>query len=174
MQPIKDRLTYANVMATIAVFVALGGSAFAAATVVKKNSVSSKSVKNGTLKGVDVAKDTLTGDNINEGTLKVAVPTLPSCPTGTTKVAGLCIESTERAAQGLDGAMTTCAQANRYLPSVAQLRTLHVQAGVSVAGEQASDLGQDTNHSALGTDSGLAISTDTSFARPFRCATDPI
>jgi hypothetical protein len=164
----KDRLSYANVMATIAVFIALGGSAFAASKVVKKNTVTSKSVRNGSLQGVDVGKDTLTGDNINEGTLAA-----PSCPSGTTKVAGICFETTQRASQGLDAAMSTCGQANRYLPTVAQLRTLHLQAGVSVNGEQTSDLGNDTSHSGLGADSGLSVSTDTGFARPFRCALAP-
>ncbi len=168
MQPIKDKLTYANVMATIAVFLVLGGGAYAA-SVAKKNTVTTKSVKNGSLKGIDVAKDTLTGDNINEGTLTVTLP----CPAGTTKAAGICFDSAERASDGLDGAMTTCGQANRFLPTVAELRTLHLVAGVSVNGEQASDLGQDTNHSGLGADTGLAISNSTSFARPFRCAVVP-
>ena len=53
---IKDKLTYANVMATIAVFLVLGGGAYAA-SVAKKNTVTTKSVKNGSLKGIDVAKD---------------------------------------------------------------------------------------------------------------------
>jgi hypothetical protein len=168
MEKAKGRITYANVMATIALFVALGGGAYAAATA-KKNSVTSKSVKNGSIQGVDVGKDTLTGDNINESSLNV----LPTCPSGTTKAAGICFESTERGAQGLDGAMTTCGQANRYLPTLAELRTLHAVAGVSVFGEQASDIASDTSHSALGTDSGLAISNDTSFGRAFRCAVVP-
>jgi hypothetical protein len=168
MEKVKHRITYANVMATIALFVALGGGAYAA-SVAKKNSVTSKSVRNGSIQGIDVGKDTLTGDNINEGTLNV----LPTCPSGTTKAAGICFESSERGAQGLDGAMTTCGQANRYLPTVAELRTLHLVGGVSVFAEQASDLGQDTSHSALGTDSGLSISNDTSFGRPFRCAVVP-
>jgi hypothetical protein len=178
MEKVKARLTYANVMATIAVFVALGGGAYAAKAVTK-NSVTSKSVKNGTLQsldvkdgslqGADVAADTLTGGNINESTLSVSLP----CPAGTTKAGGICFDSTERSAQGLSGAMDVCAQANRFLPSVAELRTLHVQAGVSVNGEQASDLGQDTNHSALGVDNGLSISTNTGFARAFRCAVVP-
>ena len=177
MQKIKDRLTYANVMATVAVFVALGGSAVAAKLVLPKNSVTSKSVKDGSLKGKDLAKGTITGDNVANGTLtganinqsSLALP----CPSGTTKAAGICFDSSERASQSLSGAMDVCAQANRFLPTVAELRTLHVQANVSVNGEQASDLGQDTNHSALGSDNGLSISTDTSFARPFRCAVVP-
>jgi hypothetical protein len=177
MHKIKERLTYANLMATVAVFVALGGSAVAAKLALPKNSVTSKAVKNGSLKGIDlakgtitgdiVAKNTLTGDNINQGSL--ALP----CPSGTTKAAGICFDSTERASQGLDGAMTTCGQANRYLPTVGELRTLHVQAGFSVNGEQASDFAADASHSALGSDSGIAISNDTSFARPFRCAVVP-
>jgi hypothetical protein len=177
MHKIKERLTYANVMATAAVFIALGGSAVAAKLVLPKNSVTSKSVKDGSLKGKDLAKGTITGDNVANNTLSganinQATLALP-CPSGTTKAAGICFDSSERASQGLSGAMTTCGQANRYLPTVAELRTLHLVAGVSVNGEQASDLGSDTSHSGLGADSGLSVSTDTSFARPFRCAVVP-
>jgi hypothetical protein len=178
MEKVKQRITYANVVATIALFVALGGSAFAAKKLVlPKNSVTSKSVKDGSLKGKDLAKGTITGDLVAKNTLNAdninqATLVLP-CPSGTTKAAGICFESSERATQGLDGAMTTCAQANRFLPTVAELRTLHVQSGVSVNGEQASDLGQDPNHSALGSDSGLSVSNDTGFARAFRCAVVP-
>jgi len=168
MEKVRARLSYANVMATIAVFVALGGGAYAAATA-KKNSVTSKSVKNGSIQGVDVGKDTLSGANINEGTLSIVLP----CPSGTIKAAGMCFDSSERGSSDLSGAMSACAQANRFLPTVAELRTLHVQGGVSVNGEQASDLGSDTSHSALGSDSGLGVSTDTGFARPFRCAVVP-
>jgi hypothetical protein len=178
MGKLRNHLSYANVMATIAVFAALGGSAVAAG-VVGKNKVTSKSVRNGSLQGLDVkdgslqgsdvAGDTLTGANINESTLTLSLP----CPGGTTKAAGLCFETTQRADAGLDSAMSTCGQANRFLPTVAELRTLHAQAGVSVNGEQASDLGQDTSHSALGADNGLSISSSTSFPRPFRCAVVP-
>jgi hypothetical protein len=172
----KDRLSYANVMATIAVFVALGGTAVAA-KVLPKNSVTSKSVKDGSLKGKDLAKGTITGDNVANNTLSAAninqaTLSLP-CPSGTTKAAGICFESAERATQDLNGAMSACAQANRFLPTVAELRTLHVQAGVSVSGEQTSDLGSDTNHSGLGDDTGLSVSTNTGFPRAFRCAVVP-
>jgi hypothetical protein len=176
MHKIKERLTYANVMATVAVFIALGGTAVAA-KLVSKNSVTSKSVKDGSLKGKDLAKGTITGDLVANNTLSAAninqaTLSLP-CPSGTTKAAGICFESTERASQGLDGAMTTCGQANRFLPTVAELRTLHLVAGVSVNGEQASDLGNDTSHSGLGANSGLSVSTDTGFGRAFRCAVVP-
>jgi hypothetical protein len=49
---IRSRLTYANVMATIAVFVALGGAAWAVVTA-PRNSVLSSSIKNGEVKRKD-------------------------------------------------------------------------------------------------------------------------
>jgi hypothetical protein len=65
---IRSRLSYANVAATVALCLALGGGAYAAATA-PKNSVTSKSVKNNSLKGADVAPDTLTGADLREDSL---------------------------------------------------------------------------------------------------------
>src|SRR4051812_32795486 len=52
---IRSRLTYANVMATVAVFIALGGGAYAVATA-PKNSVVSRSIKDGQVKPRDLAR----------------------------------------------------------------------------------------------------------------------
>jgi hypothetical protein len=51
----RNRLTYANVMATVAVFLALGGGAWAALTL-PKNSVKSRQIKNGQVKAQDLGK----------------------------------------------------------------------------------------------------------------------
>lgn len=94
IQLIRTRLTYANVMATLAMFMALGGVAFAAATVgsqqIINNSILSRDVKNGTLTGSDVAtgsitgaqvaSDSLTGSDIDEATLG-SVPTAANAGT---------------------------------------------------------------------------------------------
>ena len=65
---VRSALTYANVMATIAVFIALGGGAYAAVKLpknsvggaqIKKNAVTSTKVKNGSLKKGDFAKNQL-------------------------------------------------------------------------------------------------------------------
>ncbi len=65
---LRSRLTYANVMATVAVFLALGGSAFAAATLTRNsvrgqhiapNAISSSDVRNGRLLAADFAKGQL-------------------------------------------------------------------------------------------------------------------
>ena len=56
---IAEHLTYANVVATLCLFVLLGGGAYAAAKL-GKNSVGSKQVRN----------DSLTGADVDEGSLK--------------------------------------------------------------------------------------------------------
>jgi hypothetical protein len=59
-----DRLSYANVVATLALFVALGGTGYAA------SQITTKDVKNRSLKGGDLRKDTITGTEVNESKLK--------------------------------------------------------------------------------------------------------
>lgn len=75
---LRARLSYANVMATIALFIALGGSAYAALKV-PKNSIGTKQLKNGAVTNsklatgaVDASKvkaGSLTGSQINSSTL---------------------------------------------------------------------------------------------------------
>ena len=71
MKRVRGKFTYANVMATIAVFLVLGGGAAFAATKLKlgKNSVGTKQIKNGAVTGIKIKKGTITGTNINLGTL---------------------------------------------------------------------------------------------------------
>jgi hypothetical protein len=68
MRRIRHHLTYANVMATFAVFVVLGGGAYAAFRL-PKNSVRSRNIKNGEVKSPDVKDNGLTGTDIKEATL---------------------------------------------------------------------------------------------------------
>ena len=49
MRRIRDHMTYANVMATLAVFLVLGGGAYAVIHL-PRNSVSSRNIKNGEVK----------------------------------------------------------------------------------------------------------------------------
>ena len=79
---LRQRLTYSNVMATIAVFVALGGTSYAVATGsidsreiknntvrskdIRNNSVTSRDLRNNSASGSDVRNDSLTGDDILE------------------------------------------------------------------------------------------------------------
>jgi hypothetical protein len=61
---LRSRLTYANVIATLALFVALGGSSYAAITITGKN------VKDGSLTGKDVKNRSLATTDLSKKAVK--------------------------------------------------------------------------------------------------------
>ena len=65
----RDRLTYANVMATLAVFIALGGGAVAAINL-PKDSVTSKEIKDKAVKKKDLAKNSVDGSRVAPDSLR--------------------------------------------------------------------------------------------------------
>ena len=65
---LRRHLSYANVMATIAVFVALGGSSYAAITL-HENSVRSAHIGDGQVKNSDLAKNAVTSANVRNRSL---------------------------------------------------------------------------------------------------------
>ena len=67
------RLSYANVTATIALFLALGGGAYA--MTLPNNSVKSKTIKNGQVKSADVQNNGVTGTDVKESSLVLPVQT---------------------------------------------------------------------------------------------------
>src|SRR6478735_12297697 len=96
MKRFKLRLSYANVISTLALFLALaGGAAFAASLgknsvgskQLKKNAVITAKIKKEAVTGGKVKKDTLTGNQINEGTLG-AVPLANAIPAAQIHVVG--------------------------------------------------------------------------------------
>ncbi len=68
MKTIKGKLTYANVMATVAVFIALGGASYAALKL-PKNSVGTKQIRNSAITAAKIKKGAVTGAKINLSTL---------------------------------------------------------------------------------------------------------
>lgn len=60
---IRGRLTYSNVIATIALFLAIGGGAFAASAL-KKNSVKSKQIAPKAVKSADIARGAVKTDKL--------------------------------------------------------------------------------------------------------------
>jgi hypothetical protein len=69
LSSVSSKLTYANVMSTIAVVLAVGGGATALALTLPKNSVHSKQIAKGAVKNSDIGKDAVTGDKVKEDTL---------------------------------------------------------------------------------------------------------
>ncbi len=65
---IRERLSYANVMATIAVFVALGGTSYAAITL-PRNSVGSKQIRSGAVGTTELRTGAVRGKDIRNGTI---------------------------------------------------------------------------------------------------------
>jgi predicted RecA/RadA family phage recombinase len=59
-----------NVVAYVALFVAFGAGAYAASDKAPKNSVVSKSIKNGQVKQKDIGKDAVGSDQITDGSVK--------------------------------------------------------------------------------------------------------
>lgn len=81
---IRSRMSYANVMATIAVFIALGGSSYAAIKVTGKNvkdsSLTGRDVKNSSLTGSDVKDRSLLSKDFKEGQLPAGPAGAPGAP----------------------------------------------------------------------------------------------
>lgn len=84
MRRFRERLTYANVVATIALFGVVAGGVAVAGPFVAKNSVNSKSVKDETLTGDDIKNDSLTGDDVLESSLDISGKQGPPGPQGQT------------------------------------------------------------------------------------------
>jgi hypothetical protein len=88
MSRIREKLTYANVMATIAVFLALGFGTAWAGTELAKNSVKSKQIQDGAVEHDDLADDAVTSGKVKDGSLLGADFAADQLPQGATGPAG--------------------------------------------------------------------------------------
>ena len=111
---LRSRLTYANVMATIAVFLALGGTSYAALTITSKNvrneSLTSADLKNNSIKSADVRNGSLLARDFKAGQLP-AGPQGPQGPQGAKGDAG---PEGARGATGATGATGAPGTARGY------------------------------------------------------------
>jgi hypothetical protein len=131
----KPKLTYGSVIATIALFVALGGSSYAAITItggnikngtvtgsdLKDESVKGRDVDNGTLTGSDVKNGSLTSSDIGDGTLSAADfkagelaagPAGPAGPPGTGALTNAVVRRTDVPLPAFTQAVGTASCAN--------------------------------------------------------------
>jgi hypothetical protein len=78
MSKLRKRLSFANVMSVIAVFIALGGSSYAISKLpknsvgpkqLKKNAVTTAKIKNKAVTGAKIKPGTITGTQVNASTL---------------------------------------------------------------------------------------------------------
>jgi hypothetical protein len=196
LRALRRRLSYANVMATTAVFIALGGSSYAALT------ITGADVRNASLSYRDLKKNTLGGSRVKESRLG-AVPRarnadrlnglsadrlLIRCPDGTVPVSDVCVETSARGPAPYASAAVTCEGVERSktpgrrLPSHDELMTAIGEPGVSLAA--GGELTRNVYPTSQGrvdvlfvTDAGgsVAVTPNTAAgAKAFRCVTDPL
>jgi hypothetical protein len=136
-------------MATIAVFVALGGTSYAVLGIdsgdvtdnslrsrdIRNNNLRSRDIRNRSLSALDVRRNSLGGGIIRESTLGLVPRAAQAdrlgsataddlrirCPADTTARGGICVETSARPADGFFGAVNHCDQAGRGLITLPQL-----------------------------------------------------
>ncbi len=188
---LRPHLTYANVMATAAMFIALGGSSYAAITITGKN------VKNRSLTYKDLKKNTIGGSRVKESRLKTvpranrvggrtAAQLLVKCPAGTFPTGGTCIEANPRPAQAYGVAVAACRTAGgdatpgRRLPTHGELIAAFTRVNPAPGGELTGNVypRSDGNVDVLYVTTKLGdvavVADDGNTPKAFRCAADPI
>ncbi len=120
MSRIRRKLTYANVVSTLCLFIVLGGGAYAASKL-KNNSVTTQKIRNGAVSNSKLADGAVTSSKLADGAVsrgKLASG-ISQCPGAMTKVlVDLCVDSTDRGGGGVNwnGAIEGCQAAGLRLP----------------------------------------------------------
>jgi hypothetical protein len=195
---VRSKLSYANVMATLAVFISLGGTSYATLQ------VTGHDVRDGSLTGRDLRRNSLGGRPIKESRLDVvpharnadrldgvtAARLFIRCPARTVPVSDVCVEESPRPAVPYTAAAVACESFDRRrtpgrrLPSHDELMTAIGDLGITLA--EGGELTRNVYPSA--TDPGgldilvvadpggrVALTSNTPVgAKAFRCVTDPL
>ena len=152
--PLSRRLTYANVMSTVAVFIALGGTSYAALQ------INGSQIKNRSITGTKLRTNTLTGVHIRESRLGrvlrarsadtlgglTAVDLLVKCPPDTFPIADVCVERTPRPVASYGSAVLDCSAVGtprapgRRLPTHGELRMALSGVELAPGGELTSEV----------------------------------
>jgi hypothetical protein len=192
----RQRLTYANVMSTLAVFIALGGSSYAAFT------VDGSTIKNRSIAGKKLRHNTLTGTQIKESQLgrvprakradtlggMTAADVKIKCPSDTFPAADVCVEKSARAPAAYGSAVSTCmlvgtpGAPGRRLPTHGELLAAFATADPAPGGELTSSVYPSSSTPGrldvlFMTDKtgAVGLTSDTAAgSKAYRCVTDPL
>ena len=194
---LRPRITYANVVATLALFLALGGSAYAVSKITGAN------VKDRSLTSRDLKSNSANGRVVNEKTLaavpraqnsarlagKPATRFLVSCPAGTITASDVCIEVQTRPPASYRSAAFDCSlidsneRIGRRLPTHQELMLALAQPEITLApgGELTGEVypsstpGKVDVLSVTEENGSVAIGPDDgSNAKSYRCVADPM
>jgi hypothetical protein len=195
---LRRRLTYANVMSTLALFAALGGTSYAALH------LTGRDIRDGSLTGRDFRTNSIGGKRIKEARLSTvprarnaerlngvsAARLFVRCPRDTVPISNTCVETVSRPPAPYGSAAATCESMEqattpgRRLPSHDELMTALGDYGIQLAnrGELTRNVYPST------TDAGgldvlvindpvgrIEIVANTAAgAKAFRCVADPV
>jgi hypothetical protein len=198
IERLRRKLSYANVMATLAVFISLGGTSYATLQLtgrdirdrsltgreLQRNSVGGRPIKESRLGAVPHARN---ADRVNGLT---AARLLLRCPKDTAPVSDVCLEKTSRAPAPYTVAAVACEIVNtpetpgRRLPSHDELMTAIGDFGITLAdgGELTRNVYPSTKDVGgldvlVVADPGGRVdltSNTAAGAKAFRCVTDPL
>jgi len=163
---LRRHLTYANVVATLCLFIVLGGGAYAA-TKLPKNSIGASQIRAGAVRSSEVRDGSLLRKDFRAGEVPAgaqgtagpagdrgpAGPQGPpgvaaqvACPSGTIAQSGFCFETAARAPAAWADAATACAAAGRRLATPSELWAVAARADVLMdAAELTTTVYTDTN-----------------------------
>jgi hypothetical protein len=198
LRALRDRLTYANVVATLALFVALGGSSYAAFKITghdirkhsltgqlfKVNSIGGRAIKERSLRTVPRARNAARLDGVTGERFLVR------CPEGTIPISDVCVETQSHPPAPYTSAALTCeltdnkAHPGRRLPTHEELMTALADQRIVLApgGELTSDVYPPKSPEErlnvlyiLDSTGNVGVTSDTAAgAKAFRCVADPV
>lgn len=193
----RFHLSYANVMSTLAVFIALGGSSYAAV------SISGSSLKHRSVGGTKLKRNTITGLEVRESrlgrvprsevadhlALAATLELTDRCPAGTVPAAGTCVEIAPRGIAPYGPAVRACMDVDarlpatrRRLPTHGELMAALTQQVVQFAGDELTSEVFPSHTMPDGLDvvfitdrvGSIGLTTASADgAKQFRCAVDP-
>jgi hypothetical protein len=196
MRALRDRLTYANVMATVAVFIAIGGTSYAAVKIsggqIKAHTITARNIRPNSLGGRQIKERSLgIVPGAREAGLldgRTAESLLVRCPTGMVPVDDTCIETQAHPPAPFHSAVLECGAIEnlktpgRRLPTYQELTMAltHQEITLAPGGEltsevEASSAGQPLNVIYVTEPpAGWGLTTDNvAGAKAYRCVADP-
>lgn len=197
LKALTDRITSAHIIAALALFVALGGSAYAVTKIdgsaIKNRSLSSKKFKSNSVNGRIVNEKSLGAVPRAQNSARLggqpASRFLDTCPSGTKGIIDICIELQPRPAASYRSAAFDChlidnrERLGRRLPTHQELMVALSDPEIQLApgGELTGDVEPSSTPGKLDVliiteengNVGL-VPDDGSGAKPYRCVTDPM
>ncbi|HEU4705598.1 MAG TPA: hypothetical protein VFS64_00225 [Solirubrobacterales bacterium] len=201
LRALQDRLTYANVVATLALFLALGGTgAYAVSKItgsdIKKHSLTGRQFKANSIGGRVVKESSLRAVPRAQNAARLAgqpaARFLDSCPQAfapTIPVGGVCVEVQARPPESYGSAVLDCAltdnreRVGRRLPTQQELMAALAQPQIQLApgGELTSEVYPSSSKPGavevlyIKEENGaVGLTEDVGGAKSFRCVADPM